>query len=274
MTGSATVQGEFWSADPQGWAARAESRLQPLYEAVLERLDPRAGARLLDAGCGTGLLVALAAERGAVASGLDAAPGLVEYARGRCPAAEFVVGDLEALPFPDEQFEMVTAVNSVPYAANPRRAIAELARVTAAGGRVVLTVGTGPESATCAAMIDPLIPPDVEASSRMTLHLGDRDETSEVLRAAGLAVVEQSEIEFVSFFADVGEAVRAQLPAGPVEAAARHSGRHAVDDALRAFFGPRARADGSVPLNEAYLFVISERVIESRSGGIDVRAPR
>ena len=67
-------QGELWSADPDGWARGAESRLVALYEAVLELLAPLAGTRLLDAGCGAGLFASLAAERGAEVHGLDAAP--------------------------------------------------------------------------------------------------------------------------------------------------------------------------------------------------------
>ena len=128
---SATVQGELWSSDPRGWAESAEGRIRPLYERVLERLHPLPGTRLLDAGCGSGLFAELAAQGGADVIGLDAAPGLVEYARRRRPAASYVVGDLERMPFGDGAFDVVTAFNSVLYAADPRRALAEIARVTA-----------------------------------------------------------------------------------------------------------------------------------------------
>ena len=47
---SATVQGELWSSDPQGWAEAAEGRIRPLYERVLKRLDLLPRTRLLDAG--------------------------------------------------------------------------------------------------------------------------------------------------------------------------------------------------------------------------------
>ena len=98
---SATVQGELWSSDPRGWAETAEGRIRPLYERVLEGLHPLPGTRLLDAGCGSGLFAELAAQGGADVIGLDAAPGLVEYARRRRPAAGYVVGDLERMPFGD-----------------------------------------------------------------------------------------------------------------------------------------------------------------------------
>jgi SAM-dependent methyltransferase len=155
---SATVQGELWSSDPRGWAEAAEGRIRPLYERVLERLHLLPGTRLLDAGCGSGLFAELAAQGGADVIGLDAARGLVEYARRRRPAAGYVVEDLERMPFGDGAFDVATAFNSVLYAADPRRALAEIARVTAPSGRAVVTVGAGPEQAESAALIDPLAP--------------------------------------------------------------------------------------------------------------------
>jgi ubiquinone/menaquinone biosynthesis C-methylase UbiE len=121
---SATVQGELWSSDPRGWAEVAEGRIRPLYEQVIERLHLRPGTRLLDAGCGSGLFAELAAQGGADVTGLDAAPGLIEYARHRRPTADYVVGDLQRMPFDDGAFDVVTAFNSVLYAADPRRALA------------------------------------------------------------------------------------------------------------------------------------------------------
>src|SRR5207249_2582565 len=53
--GSAEVQGELWSTNPAAWAEGAERKNQPLFEAVLDHLDPRPGTALLDAGCGSGL---------------------------------------------------------------------------------------------------------------------------------------------------------------------------------------------------------------------------
>ena len=51
--GSAERQGDLWSANPAGWAEQAEAKQRPLYEAVLDRLDPPPGTALLGT---TGLL--------------------------------------------------------------------------------------------------------------------------------------------------------------------------------------------------------------------------
>jgi SAM-dependent methyltransferase len=255
---SATVQGELWSADPQGWAHVAEGRSRPLYEQVLERLDPCPGTRLLDAGCGSGLFAAMAAERGMAVTGIDAAAGLVRYARIARPAARFVVGDLERLPFADGGFGLVTAFNSVLYAADPRRALAELARVTAAFGRAVITVGAGPEQGACATLIEPLARRD-DLPDRSTLDLADAAAARAALRDAGFDAVTARDVAFDIDFAGVDDAVRAQLPAGPVSAAVRHSGHAVVEEALRSFFAPRERADGTVRMGVVFRCFFAER---------------
>ncbi len=57
------------------------------------------------------------ASLGATVSGLDASDTLLEIARERAPSADFRLGDLEALPFDDDSFDVVTGFNSFQYAA-------------------------------------------------------------------------------------------------------------------------------------------------------------
>ncbi len=255
---SATVQGELWSSDPGGWAEAAEGRIRPLYERVLERLDLLPGMRLLDAGCGSGLFAELAAQAGAHVIGLDVAPGLVQYARRRRPEAAYLVEDLQRMSFDDGAFEVVTAFNSVLYAANPRRAFAEIARVTASSGRAVVTAGAGPEQAESAALINQLAPHD-EVPDRSTLDLADADAARGALLDAGFASAAMADVAFDVDFDNEDDAVAAQLPAGPVAAAVRHSGRAAVEAALRSFFAPRTRADGTVRMGVVFRCYLAER---------------
>ncbi len=62
--------------------------------------------------------------------------------------------------------------------------------------------------------------------------------------AAGLVVVEEVEVPFSWVYADLEEAIGAQFSAGPVEAAVRHSGREAVEGALRGFSRSECRRKG------------------------------
>jgi SAM-dependent methyltransferase len=256
-TGSSAVQGGLWSADPVGWAEHAENRLRPLYEHALARLDLQRGQSLLDAGCGSGLFLALAARHGIHVTGLDAASGLLRYARERIPTADLVVGDLEALPYANGAFDVVTSFNSIPYASDPRGALGELARVTAPDGTTVITMGSGTEQAICATTIDSLAPSD-HVPGREAVGLRHPDRLRALIDAAGFAIVDLADVGFACKFADVDQAVRAQLPAGPVEAAVRSAGRDAVERALRAFFAPKAAPDGSVSMRVEFQCVFAK----------------
>src|SRR5581483_676788 len=108
--GSATIQGRLWGARAQDWATYVEQVCLPLFGAALDAARVTVGTRLLDAGCGAGLLALLARLRGARVSALDASAGLLDIARKRLPGADVREGDLEALPFADGSFDAVTAV--------------------------------------------------------------------------------------------------------------------------------------------------------------------
>src|SRR5690348_6043564 len=111
--GSSAVQGALWGASAPEWSELAEPSQVPFYEAAFDAINVGPGIRLLDAGCGAGLALVLALQRGAIPTGLDAADGLLEVARQRLPDADLRQGDLEHLPFEDDSFDGVTAFNSV-----------------------------------------------------------------------------------------------------------------------------------------------------------------
>src|SRR3954454_11984190 len=102
------------------------------------------GWRVLDVAGGTGNAALIAAAAGARVHGLDAAPRLIDVARARAAEAgldaEFVVGEATELPFDDGAFDAVVSVFGVIFAPDPSRAIAEIVRVLAPGGRALLSV--------------------------------------------------------------------------------------------------------------------------------------
>ena len=110
-------------------------------EARLRRLlAPLAGdERALDVGCGTGALsYALAPLVGEVV-GLDSSEERLEAAREDAPpGCTFVVGDAEALPFPYGDFDLVGCRGVLHHVRRPELVVAELARVTSRGGRIVI----------------------------------------------------------------------------------------------------------------------------------------
>lgn len=133
---SAAIEGPDWSAKAAGWAELWAGLADPAREAVAEATGIGTGMRVLDVGCGSGEFCMLAAARGAVVSGIDAAEGMVEIARRRLPGADLRVGAMERLPWDDDGFDLVTAFNAiqfdVPYEAPDRETLERALLVDAA----------------------------------------------------------------------------------------------------------------------------------------------
>jgi SAM-dependent methyltransferase len=97
--------------------------------------DPRPEDRALDVAGGSGALAGVLQPRVGSITVLDTSARLLEYVPegiGR------TIGRAEQLPFADASFDLVTSVNSLHHIARPPRALDELARVLAPGGRIVL----------------------------------------------------------------------------------------------------------------------------------------
>ena len=107
------------------------------------RLDPKPGERILDLATGTGWTSRQVARRGAKVIGADIAADLLAAARAQAQAEGLTIGyqlgDAEALPFADGEFDAVISTCGIMFASRPEAAAAELARVTRKGGRIALT---------------------------------------------------------------------------------------------------------------------------------------
>ncbi len=101
-----------------------------------------AGLAILDAGCGSGPLMEALRDRGAVVSGFDLSPAMVELARRRLgDDADVRVADLGApLPYPDDAFDVVVASLSLHYVEDWASALAELRRVLRPAGRLIVSI--------------------------------------------------------------------------------------------------------------------------------------
>ncbi|HEX2221765.1 MAG TPA: class I SAM-dependent methyltransferase [Candidatus Limnocylindria bacterium] len=106
---------------------------------AVRRLLSRMGADspILDAGCGTGLNLASLPEG---STGLDINPRNVALIRQRLPRHNVVEGDLEAMPFEDGSFSTVVCTEVLEHVPHPDRALAEIRRVLAPGGRLLGSV--------------------------------------------------------------------------------------------------------------------------------------
>jgi SAM-dependent methyltransferase len=123
------------------WAASYDdypNGLIRIEEPIVQRLcGDVAGKRVLDAGCGTGRHTRWLCERGARVTAVDPSDAMLAIARAKCAGAELVTGSLDALPGGD--YAVVVSALVVEHLPDLRAAIAELARVLAPGGRLVVS---------------------------------------------------------------------------------------------------------------------------------------
>jgi len=109
--------------------------------AVLQELNPRRGERVLEVGCGAGLLlrdIGLALGPHGLAAGVDISPDQIAAAEHECanvPAVKPMVSDIRKLGYPDGVFDAAVAVQVVEYIDDVPGTLAELRRILKPGGR-------------------------------------------------------------------------------------------------------------------------------------------
>ncbi len=227
-----------WGAAARDWAAVQEGTLHPLFARVLTQTGVGPGQAVLDVGCGTGLFCVLARACGASVAGLDASAGQLMVARERLPGADLREGAMEALPFADSHFDLVTCCNALQYATDTVVALREMRRVARPGGTVGILTGApnGPKASQAYFQaLEPLRPPPAPDGPPMTLFR--RPEALEAaLVAAELPVYAAAELDCDWAYPDLDTALRGALSFAPAVRAIRHSGaevvRAAVSDAL------------------------------------------
>jgi SAM-dependent methyltransferase len=206
---------------------------EPLAVLFADWAGVRAGQRALDVGCGPGALTARLVERlgaGAVAA-VDPSESFVAATRERCPGVDVRLGSAEQLPYPDRSVDVALAQLVVHFMADPVRGLAEMRRVTRAGGTVAACVwdfgsGRDPLSTFWAAVRD-LDPAAVGEADRAGAREG---QLAELFGTAGLSDVEPDLLTVTVTYASFDEWWRPfTLGVGP---AGDHVAR--LDDAGRA----------------------------------------
>ena len=129
----------------ENYSAENESSLLNAYyerPAMIDLAGDVTGRRVLDAGCGSGPLSAALIAKGAVMTGFDVSPAMLDLARQRLGAtADLYVADLsKPLPFADGSFDDVVSSLVLHYLEDWSAPLAELRRVLRPGGRLILSV--------------------------------------------------------------------------------------------------------------------------------------
>jgi hypothetical protein len=204
----------------------------------------------------------MAADRGAIVAGIDAAAPLIEIARQRTANGDFRVGDLETLPWPDDAFDVVTGFSSFQFADDKARALGEARRVSSR--MVVVVVPSRVAESGITQVFQPVFPlfaPEALETMRQSgmFALSQPGKLEDVLLAAGLKIREDEEVDCRISFEDAENAVRAFVGAGPTSLAIQRSGEEAVVEAVRSALVPLTDAKGRVSLPAWYRVVVSDR---------------
>lgn len=247
--GSSGVQGELWGRAAGDWASLQEVQHGPFFGAMLDAAGVEEGVRFLDAGCGGGGASVLAAERGAVVTGLDAAAPLIEIASDSVPGGDFRVGDLESLPFEDGAFDAVVASNSIQYAENRIAALQELARVATSKARIAVGLFGAPENVDFrvifAAIRDTMPEPP---SGDGPFGLSGPGVLQGLVEDAGLNVTGSGEVNVPFVYPDTEVFWQAMLSGGPMQASADIVGEDELRMAVFGAIEPHITNSGTVRL--------------------------
>ncbi len=108
-------------------------------DSVFKLLGDLRGKKVLDIGCGTGRIIEELKQRGAEVVGLDVSEKILEIAKKKFCDVEFVLGNVNDLPFEDESFDLVLGLFLIVHLKNLEKPFEEIYRVLRPGGRFILS---------------------------------------------------------------------------------------------------------------------------------------
>jgi SAM-dependent methyltransferase len=255
------IQGKLWSSAPADWVKYLEPTFIPMYQAVLKQLKLDEEKMLLDAGCGSGLFLSMAAATGASVHGIDAAPGLLAITKERVPDATLLTEDLEAIPFSSETFDIVTGFNSFQYAGSFENALREAARITTKTGKVVIGIWGKEEDCEAGSVLKAvasLLPPPPPGTAG-PFALSEDGKVETICQSVGLKVIEKQSVFCPWQFTGIEELQQAFLCTGPCVKAMQVVGEPKVRKAITQSAQPFNLADDIYFMRNHFTFFITEK---------------
>jgi ubiquinone/menaquinone biosynthesis C-methylase UbiE len=260
--GSSLIQGKLWGQRPKDWADIQEATGKAGYDFALQSLDIKPGVELLDVGCGTGFFCKLASDKGAVITGLDATPEFVAEAKNRLPSANFMIGEMEELPFNDKSFDVVCGFNSFQYAANTKVALTEAKRVLANEGKLIVMIWGNKEDCEAASFLKAvgslLPPPPPGAPGPFALSENGLLET--MLQEIGFSKINTTDVASVWDYADIDKAMKGLMSTGPVAKAIENNSFEKVYETLFAAVQSYKQTNGHIVYHNKFRVVITSKV--------------
>jgi SAM-dependent methyltransferase len=217
------------------------------------------GQRVLDVGCGVGAFLRLVVEGGAKAAGIDASEALLAVARERLPEADLRVGDMEALPYDDDTFDVVTGFNSFFFANDFVAAVREAGRVARPGAPVVIQVWGPHERNDLEAMkqvIRPFMPPR-PADAPAEPDYSAPGVLEDIAVRAGLDPGSAFDVTFTSEYRDEQTLRRAMVAPAGIAVIVGPDREEEVQDAIAAGLARFRTPEGGYRLRSQYHLLIA-----------------
>lgn len=187
-------------------------------EQVMDAAQIRPGHRVLDVGCGTGVLAREAVRRVGplgVVSGIDPAPGMLAMAERLAPTVEWQQATAELLPFPNESFDAVVSQFGLMFCIDRCQALREMVRVLTPDGYLSVAVWDGleniPAYATEVELLDRLAGKAAANAVRAPFVLGSRKGLVRLFEDAGVPIVTIATHRGTARFPNIRTMVEADL---------------------------------------------------------------
>ena len=185
---------------------------------VADAAQIQPGQRVLDVGCGTGILAREIASRvGSVGRvvGIDPSAGMLALAKRRAPAVEWREGVDESLPFPDQSFEAVVSQFALMFFTDRRQGLREMLRVLTPGGRLAVAVWDSldemPAYASEVALLNRMAGRQAADALRAPFVLGNRKDLAGLFSEAGVATADITTHRGTAQFPSIRTMVEADL---------------------------------------------------------------